>query len=114
MPVQIGRPPDHNVTPPLGVLSDCHRRIEYFPGVLISVTGRTPGGLLIQAQRVELEPAFNLSCDRRRSRPRMKTLFPAAARLLSATQIADIGNEVAARRAVCSDSRHEPVGAIDS
>ena len=58
MPIQIGRPPDHNFTEPLGLLSDCHRRIEYFLGVLITVTGRTPGGLLTPAQCAELEAAL--------------------------------------------------------
>jgi hypothetical protein len=58
MPLQIGRPPDHNFTEPLGLLSDCHRRIEYFLGVLITVTGRTPGGLLTPAQCAALEAAL--------------------------------------------------------
>ena len=58
MPIQIGRPPDHNFTEPLGLLSDCHRRIEYFLGVLITVTGRTPSGLLTPAQCAELEAAL--------------------------------------------------------
>jgi hemerythrin-like domain-containing protein len=58
MPIQIGRPADHNFTEPLGLLGDCHRRIEYFLGVLISVTGRTPGGLLAPAPRAELQGAL--------------------------------------------------------
>ena len=58
MPIQIGRPPDHNFSEPLGLLSDCHRRIEYFLGVLIAATGRTPGGLLTPAQCAELEAAL--------------------------------------------------------
>ena len=179
MPIQIGRPPDHNFTEPLGLLSDCHRRIEYFLGVLIAVTGRTSGGLLTQAQRVELEAALTYfataspkhTADEEESLfPRLREthdaaatralklveqlerdheiaerhhsaveglmrrwladgglergdtatlrahlaalqslyrrhidvedreLFPAAARLLSATQIADMGREMAARR----------------
>jgi hemerythrin-like domain-containing protein len=179
MPIQIGRPPDHTFTEPLGLLGDCHRRIEYFLGVLISVTGRTPGGLLVPAQRAELETALAYfataapkhTADEEESLfPRLRDtddpaakhalkllaqlerdhdtaerhhhavevlvqqwlahggleraetaklrghlaalrslyrrhidvedceLFPAAARLLSATQIADIGREMAARR----------------
>jgi hemerythrin-like domain-containing protein len=179
MPIQIGRPPDHNFTEPLGLLADCHRRIEYFLGVLISVTDRTPGGLLAPAQRAELEAALTYfataapkhTADEEESLfPRLRDtvdpgakralklvaqlerdhdtaeqhhhavellvrqwladrglekgetaklrghlaalrslyrrhidvedreLFPAAARLLSATQIADIGREMAARR----------------
>jgi hemerythrin-like domain-containing protein len=180
MPIHIGRPPDHNFTEPLGLLSDCHRRIEYFLRVLISVTARTPGGLLTAAQRAELEGALNYfatpspthtsdeedslfprlrdmhdpaarralkrvaqlerdhdiaerhhhavedlgrrwladgglergqtaklrrhlaalqSLYRRHIEVEDRELFPAAARLLSAMQIADIGREMAARRA---------------
>ena len=179
MPIQIGRPPDHNFTQPLGLLTDCHRRIEYFLGVLITVTGRTHGGLLTPAQRAEIEAALvyfataspKHTADEEESLfPRLRDthdpaarralkfveqlerdhdiaerhhqavddllrrwladgglergqtaklrghlaalqslyrrhidiedreLFPAAARLLSATQIADIGREMAARR----------------
>jgi hemerythrin-like domain-containing protein len=182
MPIQIGRPPDHNFTEPLGLLSDCHRRIEYFLGVLISVTGRTPGGLLTLAHRVELGTALTYfasaspkhtadeedslfprlrdthdaaakralklveqlerdhdiaerhhqavedlmrrwladgglesgetaklrkhlaalqSLYRRHIDVEDRELFPAAARLLSARQIADIGREMAARRSAC-------------
>ena len=58
MPIQIGRPPDHGLTEPLGLLGDCHRRIEYFLDVLISVTDRTAGGPLTPAQRAELTGAL--------------------------------------------------------
>jgi hemerythrin-like domain-containing protein len=37
MPVQIGQKPESDFNNPLGLLSDCHRRIEQFLGVLIKV-----------------------------------------------------------------------------
>jgi hemerythrin-like domain-containing protein len=179
MPIQIGRPPDHTFAEPLGLLSDCHRRIEYFLGVLIFVADRTPGGLLTPAHRGEVEAALTYfataspkhtadeedslfprlrrthdpaakralklvaqlerdhdiaerhhhlvaelvrrwladegletretaklrghlaalqSLYRRHIDVEDRELFPAAARLLSTTQIADIGREMAARR----------------
>ena len=33
MPIQIGQGADHSFDEPLGLLSDCHRRIEQFLGV---------------------------------------------------------------------------------
>ena len=37
MPVRIGGRPEHGFDEPLGLLSDCHRRIERFLGVLAAV-----------------------------------------------------------------------------
>lgn len=92
MPIQIGRRRDHNFTEPLGLLSDCHRRIEYFLGVLIAVTGRTPGGLLTHAQRAEVEAALSyfLTASPRHTADEEDSLFP---RLRDA-------HDVAAKRAL--------------
>jgi hemerythrin-like domain-containing protein len=38
MPLRIGQPLDHDFDEPLGLLSDCHRRIEYFLDVLVRLT----------------------------------------------------------------------------
>ena len=38
MPLQIGQPLDHDFDEPLGLLTDCHRRIEYFLDVLVTLT----------------------------------------------------------------------------
>jgi hemerythrin-like domain-containing protein len=39
MPVQIGQKKESDFSDPLGLLSDCHRRIEHFLGVLIQLAG---------------------------------------------------------------------------
>ena len=39
MPIQIGARPDHDFQRPLGLLSDCHRRIEQFLAVLVALAG---------------------------------------------------------------------------
>src|SRR5215471_10334822 len=39
MPIKIGQRPDHDFNEPLGLLSDCHRRIEYFLDVLVQLSG---------------------------------------------------------------------------
>lgn len=57
MPIQIGRRPDHGFDQPLGLLSDCHRRIDRFLEVLVAIDQRVAGGPLTPAQHGELETA---------------------------------------------------------
>lgn len=58
MPIQIGRRPDHTVDQPLGLLSDCHRRIEHFLDVLTAIDRHVGGGVLTPGQREELRTAL--------------------------------------------------------
>jgi hemerythrin-like domain-containing protein len=55
MPIRIGQRPDHGFDEPLGLLSDCHRRIEHFLGVLATVTDDAAGGPLTPSYRSALE-----------------------------------------------------------
>ena len=58
MPLQIGQPLDHDFTEPLGLLSDCHRRIEYFLDVLIRLSASQAPPLTPEHWK-ELEKAVN-------------------------------------------------------
>jgi len=58
MPIQIGRRPDHGFDEPLGLLSDCHRRIEHFLDILIAVDTQAAGGALDAEQRRALDGAL--------------------------------------------------------
>lgn len=58
MPIQIGQRPDHGFDEPLGLLSDCHRRIEHFLGVLVAVAENAAGGALSPDYRRALEGAL--------------------------------------------------------
>lgn len=58
MAITIGRKAESNFTNPLGLLSDCHRRIEYFLSLLITVTRQVQGGKLSVEQRKALETAI--------------------------------------------------------
>lgn len=58
MPLQIGQRPDHGFTEPLGLLSDCHRRIEHFLRVLLAIGREGAGGPLAAGPRAELEAAL--------------------------------------------------------
>ncbi len=57
MPVEIGRK-ESDFTNPLGLLSDCHRRIERFLEVLVQLAGREPRELLAAPERESLEKAL--------------------------------------------------------
>ena len=58
MPIQIGANPGHTFGEPLGLLSDCHRRIEKFLDQLLLVTEQARGGPLTGPQRESLETAL--------------------------------------------------------
>jgi hemerythrin-like domain-containing protein len=58
MPIQIGRGPDHGFHQPLGLLSDCHRRIEHFLHVLVTIDAEAHGGSLADDYRRALEGAL--------------------------------------------------------
>jgi hemerythrin-like domain-containing protein len=57
MTLRIGQARDHGFDEPLGLLSDCHRRIEHFLRVLTAVTDAAGGGPLTSAQRADVEAA---------------------------------------------------------
>ena len=73
-----GHRPDHGFDEPLGLLSDCHRRIEHFLEVLIAVHARAAGGTLAPAERAELEGAlryFEIAAPRHTA-DEEESLFP--------------------------------------
>jgi hemerythrin-like domain-containing protein len=58
MPIKIGQRPDHGFDEPLGLLSDCHRRIENFLDVLARTAQQVAGGPLNDRRRADLEGAL--------------------------------------------------------
>lgn len=78
MPVTLGAPPQADFDQPLGLLSDCHRRIEHFLDVLARVVERRQGAVLDAAHRGAVETAMEYF---RKSAPRHnadeeESLFP--------------------------------------
>jgi hemerythrin-like domain-containing protein len=59
MPITIGQRPDHTFSEPLGLLSDCHRRIETFLHILIAIVREVDGGALTDADAAQLQSALN-------------------------------------------------------
>lgn len=58
MPIQIGQKPESDFKDPLGLLSDCHRRIEHFLGVLIKVCKKSSGAPMSPTEIAPLEKAL--------------------------------------------------------
>ncbi len=59
MGIKIGEKPAENVlSNPLGLLYNCHRRVEYFIGVLLSVSEAAEGGVLNDGQQHALKSAL--------------------------------------------------------
>jgi hemerythrin-like domain-containing protein len=59
MPIQIGKKQESDFNNPLGLLSDCHRRIEHFLNVLVKVANRARGASLDSEQRRALTAALD-------------------------------------------------------
>lgn len=78
MALRIGQRLDHGFNEPLGLLSDCHRRIEYFLEVLIAVDAENSGGPLTADRRSELEGALRYFAvgAPRHTRDEEESLFP--------------------------------------
>jgi hemerythrin-like domain-containing protein len=58
MPVQIGQKRESDFSDPLGLLSDCHRRIERFLAVLVKVSEHAQGRELNAEERAAFENAL--------------------------------------------------------
>lgn len=78
MPVQLGAKAEHHFDQPLGLLSDCHRRIENFLGVLLRVTAIGGDQPLTTQQREALTTALRYfdSAAPRHTADEEESLFP--------------------------------------
>ena len=78
MPITIGKKVESDFSNPLGLLSDCHRRIEQFLGVLIKVAANARGAELNEDQRNGLEAALRYfrEAGPKHTRDEEESLFP--------------------------------------
>lgn len=58
MPITIGAKRESDFTDPIGMLGDCHRRIERFLNVLATLALQEKGGPLIEQQRAALDASL--------------------------------------------------------
>ena len=78
MPVVIGARPESSFADPIGLLTDCHRRIERFLSVLITVSEQAGGGALTEEQRNALDTALRYFREAapKHTADEEETLFP--------------------------------------
>lgn len=89
MGIQIGAKPDSGFDDPLGMLSDCHRRIEHFLGILCLVAERAQGRTLTAEETSAVEAAltyFRVG-GQRHTADEEQSLFP---RLMAAGGFAEL------------------------
>jgi iron-sulfur cluster repair protein YtfE (RIC family) len=78
MLLKIGQRSDHGFDQPLGLLSDCHRRIEQFLHVLITLAQQAAGSPLTDPQRAQLDAALTYfsTAAPRHTADEEESLFP--------------------------------------
>jgi len=78
MAVQIGQKPEHGFSEPLGLLTDCHRRIERFLSVLVRVADEVRGGELSIEQKQAFTSALQYFRDAapKHTADEERSLFP--------------------------------------
>jgi hemerythrin-like domain-containing protein len=78
MPIQIGAKRESNFEDPIGLLTDCHRRIEHFLSVLGLVAEQARGGMLDEEQRRALDTALRYFREAapKHTADEEETLFP--------------------------------------
>jgi len=78
MAIQIGAKPDSGFNDPIGMLKDCHRRIESFLGILCIVAERAQGGGLTAEESNAVQAALQYfrTGGQRHTADEEESLFP--------------------------------------
>ncbi|MGA7859021.1 MAG: hemerythrin domain-containing protein [Terracidiphilus sp.] len=78
MAIQIGAKPDSGFDDPIGMLKDCHRRIESFLGILCVVVDRVQGRGLTSEERDAVKAALEYfrTGGQRHTADEEESLFP--------------------------------------
>ncbi len=78
MAIQIGAKPDSGFDDPIGMLKDCHRRIESFLGILCVVVNRAQGRSLSDEERDAIKAALQYfrTGGQRHTADEEESLFP--------------------------------------
>lgn len=78
MAIQIGAKPDSGFDDPIGMLKDCHRRIESFLGILCVVVGRAQDRKLTEEEHTAVQAALKYfrTGGQRHTADEEESLFP--------------------------------------
>jgi hemerythrin-like domain-containing protein len=114
MPIVIGAKRESDFTDPIGMLGDCHRRIEMFLKVLVRVAEQAQGEALNEEQRGAVETALRYFREAapKHTADEEESLFPRLRRIESADMRALMARiESLEKEHVCADRSH---GEVDS
>jgi len=92
MAIQIGAKPDSGFDDPLGMLTDCHRRIEHFLNILCVVVERARGRMLSQEEIGSIEASIHYFRvgGKRHNADEDESLFPRLRREGDASTLKDL------------------------
>ena len=112
MPIVIGAKRESDSTDPIGMLGDCHRRIEMFLNVLVCVAEQVQGEALNEEQRGALQTALRYFREAapKHTADEEQSLFPRLRRIASPdvrTLMARI--ESLEEEHICADRSHGEV-----
>jgi iron-sulfur cluster repair protein YtfE (RIC family) len=112
MPIVIGAKRESDFTDPIGMLGDCHRRIEMFLNVLVRVAERAHGEALNEEQRGAFETALRYFREAapKHTADEEESLFPRLRRIGSTdVQVLLARIESLEEEHVCADRSHDEV-----
>jgi hemerythrin-like domain-containing protein len=94
MPIQIGAKPDAGFDDPLGMLRDCHRRIENFLRMLGQVAGNRRANALSAEEQTAVESAlaYFRTGGQRHTQDEEESLFPRLRGLVEPSALQALGD----------------------
>lgn len=92
MAIQIGAKPDSGFDDPIGMLIDCHRRIERFLNILVVVADRARGRALNGEETEAVQAALHYFCvgGQRHNADEEESLFPRLRAECSAEELEEL------------------------
>ena len=92
MAIQIGAKPDSGFDDPIGMLTDCHRRIEHFLHILCVVANRAAGRPMTEEEAAAVQAALQYFREggQRHNADEEKSLFPRLRASAGGEQLGDI------------------------
>lgn len=110
--IQLNKPADHGFDEPLGLLSDCHRRIERFLGIMLTIARAARGAPLEPEQKDALQQAltyFRTAAPRHTADeeaslfPRLREAGSAGAAVVATLERLDADHRTAERHHAAAD-----------
>jgi len=114
MAVQIGARPDSGFDDPIGMLKDCHRRIEHFLNTICAVVERAHARRLSEEEAAAVEAALHYFRvgGKRHSADEEESLFPRMREDAALANLPELGKLENEHRE--ANSLHETVGVLCS